>query len=63
MSKPVTETVVSIAKLALKIGYDQHDIAAYFGVNQGRISEINTGKRGDGIPPANDLPYDFPKVA
>ena len=29
-------------------GMKQHDIAAKFGVNQGRISEINTGKRFPG---------------
>jgi predicted XRE-type DNA-binding protein len=27
------------------VGTYQHDIAAHFGVNQGRISEILTGKR------------------
>jgi len=26
-------------------GEKQHDIAADFGINQGRISEINTGQR------------------
>ncbi len=63
MSKSLTETVVSIVKLALKKGYMQHDIAAYFGINQGRISEINTGKRGTGILPAPSLPDDFPGSA
>lgn len=29
-------------------GSYQHDIAAHFGVNQGRISEILTGKRWPG---------------
>ena len=28
-------------------GEHQHDIAADLGWNQGRISEVNTGKRGD----------------
>jgi hypothetical protein len=28
----------------------QHDIAADLGINQGRVSEVNTGKR----KPAND---------
>lgn len=29
----------------LALGHYQHDIAADLGMNQGRISEINTGKR------------------
>lgn len=29
----------------LALGEYQHDIAADLGLNQGRISEINTGKR------------------
>lgn len=30
----------------LRLGDLQHDIAADLGLNQGRISEVNTGKRG-----------------
>ncbi|MCH2497362.1 MAG: hypothetical protein MK104_10145 [Erythrobacter sp.] len=33
----------------LRLGEMQHDIAADFGINQGRISEVNTGKRGGHI--------------
>ena len=33
----------------LRTGHNQHDIAADLGVNQGRISEVNTGKRGGHI--------------
>lgn len=33
----------------LSMGHFQHDIAADLGVNQGRISEIRTGKRGNHI--------------
>lgn len=33
----------------LREGHYQHDIAAKFGLNQGRVSEINTGKRGGHI--------------
>lgn len=29
----------------LAIGEFQHDIAADLGINQGRVSEVNTGKR------------------
>lgn len=34
----------------LALGHFQHDIAADLGINQGRVSEVNTGKRR----PAND---------
>lgn len=40
-----TQDIVDI-KLRLRRGDYQHDIAADYGLNQGRISEINTGKRG-----------------
>jgi hypothetical protein len=38
-------------------GDSEHDIASYFGVNQGRIAEIKRGDYGS-IPtaPANELP-------
>lgn len=36
----------------LALGHYQHDIAADLGINQGRVSEVNTGKRR----PANDNP-------
>jgi len=32
-------------------GDPQHDIASWFGVNPGRISDINTGKRFDSVQP------------
>lgn len=31
---------------------NQHDIAAKYGINQGRISEINTGLKFPGVKPA-----------
>lgn len=39
-------------------GYKQHDIAAYFGVNSGRITEVSTGKVGKEVKaaPADSLP-------
>ena len=43
-AKLTPETVAEIRKL-LSEGWYQHDIAAKLGVNQGRISEVNTGKR------------------
>lgn len=38
-------------KLRLRRGDYQHDIAADYGLNQGRVSEINTGKRFAAIKP------------
>jgi hypothetical protein len=38
-------------------GDRDHDIAAWFGVNQGRIAEVKSGSHGAvGQAPANDLP-------
>lgn len=56
----LTENEVAIAKRARLMGYVNHEIAAYFGVNQGRIAEINTGEVGAYVEPAIDLPVDFP---
>lgn len=49
-------------------GDRHHDIAAFFGVNQGRIAEINDGTRYPGIPAADQDelppkgPYMTPKA-
>ena len=53
---------VSIAKAMLSRGDRQHDIAAWFGVNGGRIAEIATGKVYEGIPEAehSNLPPSGP---
>lgn len=57
---PEQAAVIKAARLR---GYYNHVIAAYFGFNQGRIAEVNTGKRWPDVPPANDLPADFPALA
>jgi predicted XRE-type DNA-binding protein len=44
---PNFEEAVSIFMM-LKNGMHQHDVAAVFGFNQGRISEVKTGKRHQG---------------
>ncbi|MBY5579527.1 hypothetical protein [Rhizobium leguminosarum] len=58
----------AIAKGMLARGDRQHDVAAWFGVNGGRIAEISTGMRfsrvkaqHDDLPPAG--PYPAGKVA
>lgn len=56
----LTEVEIGIAKRARIQGYVNHEIAAYFGVNQGRIAEINTGEVGAHVEPASAMPDDFP---
>ena len=41
----LTPAQVELIWFRLRAGELQHDIAADLGLNQGRISEINTGKR------------------
>ena len=41
----LTEEDASVVKGMLLRGDRQHDIAAWFGVNGGRIAEISTGKK------------------
>lgn len=43
---PYSQEVFREVKLRLASGEFQHDIAADLGWNQGRVSEVNTGKRG-----------------
>jgi hypothetical protein len=44
-AKMTDETIRKIWE-RLRAGDFQHDIAADLGINQGRVSEVNTGKRG-----------------
>jgi ABC-type dipeptide/oligopeptide/nickel transport system permease component len=52
----VDAEMASYIKLMLNLGMFTHQIAAKFGINQGRVSEIKTGKRFDYVAPARDLP-------
>jgi hypothetical protein len=56
---------IAIVKGMLVRGDRQHDVAAYFGVNGGRIAEIKTGARGEGISAADpaSLPPPGPYMA
>lgn len=64
----LTEPDASLIKGMLRRGDRHHDIAAFFGVNQGRIAEIKDGSRypdvgiadPDELPPPG--PYLTPKV-
>jgi predicted XRE-type DNA-binding protein len=44
---PMCESTYHFIRERLALGEMQHDIAADLGINQGRVSEVNTGKRGD----------------
>ncbi len=57
----VTDKDAPWVKLALILGYWQHRIAAYLGINQGRISEFLNSPRFIETTPADELPPDFPK--
>lgn len=46
----LTDETIREIKRRIALGHMQHDIAADLGINQGRVSEVNTGKR----KPAND---------
>lgn len=55
---PVTEKMAAEIKYLRSLGFFQHDIAARFGVNQGRVSEVLTGKRFPNVPPGSTPPTD-----
>jgi len=43
---PYSSETFGEVKRRLALGHFQHDIAADLGWNQGRVSEVKTGKRG-----------------
>lgn len=49
----LTAKDAAVVKAMLSRGDPQHDIAAWFGVNPGRISEINTGRTWAHVPAAS----------
>jgi len=52
-SPPITpEMAAEIRYLRQQKGLFNHQIAALFGINQGRVSEVLTGKKFPGVPPA-----------
>ena len=48
-AKQLTAQDIADIKVRLRLGEYQHHIAADYGLNQGRVSEINTGKRGKAV--------------
>jgi transcriptional regulator with XRE-family HTH domain len=56
-STPVTpEMAAKIKAMRKSLGLFQHQIAAVLGMNQGRVSEVLTGKRHPEVPPS-DQPF------
>ncbi|PQA87736.1 hypothetical protein [Hyphococcus luteus] len=52
-SPPVTpEMAAQMRTMVTKLGMMQHDVAAYFGVNPGRVSEVVNGHTFVDVPPA-----------
>lgn len=52
-SPPVTaEMAAEIRYLKMEKGLYNHQIAALFGINQGRVSEVLTGKKFPEVAPA-----------
>jgi predicted XRE-type DNA-binding protein len=39
-------------KTLVASGMCQHDVAAIFGINQGRVSDVKNGKKFPDVPPA-----------
>ncbi|MGO8954130.1 MAG: hypothetical protein ACLPWS_00550 [Rhodomicrobium sp.] len=58
----LTPDMVPVIKLARKLDYNYARIASYFQINQGRIADVMTGRRFPEIPPAKQLPADFPRA-
>ncbi|SOC92577.1 hypothetical protein SAMN05216358_2733 [Rhizobium sp. AN5] len=54
-SPKVTPDMAAAIKLLLRRKMMQHDIAARFGINPGRVSEINTGKLYPEVSAARDV--------
>ena len=53
VSQPLTAALAArIKKLAQTRTLAQHQIAAQLDINQGRVSEVLTGKRFPWVPPA-----------
>jgi hypothetical protein len=51
-SPPVTREMAARMKTMVASGMLQHDVAAAFGINQGRVSDVVNGKKFPDVPPA-----------
>lgn len=53
-SPRLTQEMAARIKRLLAMGISQHHVAAEFGINQGRVSEVNTGRRFAEVKPQED---------
>ncbi|MAN72994.1 MAG: hypothetical protein CME84_02745 [Henriciella sp.] len=60
--KEITPEIASVIKLARSKGYKYAPIASYYCINQGGIADVMKGRIGPNIPPAKQLPPDFPVI-
>jgi hypothetical protein len=60
--KKLTPDMVPTIKYARQLDYNYARIAAYFEINQGRIADVMKGRLFPNIPPAVELPADFPSA-
>lgn len=59
----VTPAMASVIKLARSLGFPYSWITGYYyGLNFGRIADVMKGRLFPEIPPADDLPADFPQA-
>lgn len=58
-SPTVTADMAAEIKRLKSTGLYHHQIAALLEINQGRVSEVMTGKRFPEIPPAQRSLFDF----
>jgi hypothetical protein len=58
-SPRVTPRMASEILALVQNGMHQHDVAARFGINQGRVSEIVNGKRFVSVEPMASKQFNF----
>jgi predicted transcriptional regulator len=58
-SPKMTPEIAAAIKRMREAGLFTHQIAAELGINQGRVSEVITGKRFKDEPPSVQMPFDF----
>lgn len=58
-SPPITAELAAEIKRLKATGLYQHQIAALLEINQGRVSEVMTGKSHANVPPAEQTAFSF----
>ena len=59
--REITPEIAAVIKAARELGIKYAVIAAYFVINQGGIADVMKGRIFPDIPPAPNLPADFPR--